>query len=350
MSLEKLEARDRAMSGAGCGPQRDDTAIPQNGESPIRGIIPQDRETRKRTPITTGVLDYFPAALAAVAEVSLRGNEQHNPGEPLHWARNKSLDHADCIARHLIERGGIGPDGVRHSAALAWRALALLQEEMEREGAEIPQTPRQPDRPEAAFRADYAEKAAAARRERDAEEIALDEHRRNMEPLRGGKWSEEDIARMSKNRAGIVNSVLGVDEASGEDSGAAVLGRYAGGTLFINQIVSLAPRQSGKSHTVTNLLQQEIATAHFMQLHGLRRVDLNVGIRNLAKRCVTRPDWCRPAMGEYIVLVELLNGSWATARANSLEHAYLRDVGEGYPLAQAFAKAWEKYVSDEVRS
>ena len=89
-------------------------------------------DDRKTYPIASGVLDYFPDALAAVANVSYIGNEKHNPGEPLHWARGKSMDHADCILRHLSERGGF--DGAtRHSAALAWRALALLQEELEAE-------------------------------------------------------------------------------------------------------------------------------------------------------------------------------------------------------------------------
>lgn len=87
---------------------------------------------RKFYPLTTGLLDYFPDACAAVAEVSYLGNRKHNPGEPMHHARGKSMDHADCIARHLTERGGFD-GGIRHSAALAWRALALLQEELERE-------------------------------------------------------------------------------------------------------------------------------------------------------------------------------------------------------------------------
>jgi hypothetical protein len=93
--------------------------------------LPSDAKLRKNLPITRGVLDYFPDAIAAVAEVSRLGNEQHNPGEPLHWARGKSTDHADCIARHLIERGTVDSDGARHSAKLAWRALALLQTELE---------------------------------------------------------------------------------------------------------------------------------------------------------------------------------------------------------------------------
>lgn len=96
--------------------------------------LPTDPKTRKGLPITTGVLDYFPDAIAAVAACSKAGNDQHNPGQPLHWSREKSADHADCIARHLIERGTVDTDGVRHSAKMAWRALALLQLELEAAG------------------------------------------------------------------------------------------------------------------------------------------------------------------------------------------------------------------------
>lgn len=96
-------------------------------------MLPPDPSARKDLPICRGVLDYFPDAIAAVAEVSRIGNEQHNPGQPLHWAREKSTDHADCIVRHLIERGTRDTDGARHAAKLAWRALALLQTEIEQE-------------------------------------------------------------------------------------------------------------------------------------------------------------------------------------------------------------------------
>ncbi len=97
--------------------------------------LPLDSRSRKDIPITTGVIDYFPDALAEVARVSVAGNNQHNPGQPLHWSKDKSTDHADCIARHLIERGTIDVDNQRHSAKLAWRALALLQTELENEQA-----------------------------------------------------------------------------------------------------------------------------------------------------------------------------------------------------------------------
>jgi hypothetical protein len=33
--------------------------------------------------------------------------------------------------RHLVDSGGVDQDGNLHSAGLAWRALALLQEELE---------------------------------------------------------------------------------------------------------------------------------------------------------------------------------------------------------------------------
>lgn len=90
---------------------------------------------RKSFPLASGVLDYFPSALFAVARVSAVANAQHNPGEPMHWARSKSFDHADALMRHLVDRGGIDSDGLRHSAKVAWRALALLQEELEASGA-----------------------------------------------------------------------------------------------------------------------------------------------------------------------------------------------------------------------
>ena len=90
-----------------------------------------DPARRKAYPITRGVLDYFPDAVAEVAHVSLVGNEQHNPGQPLHWAKEKSTDEADALVRHLLERGKFDSDGLRHTAKVAWRALALLQRELE---------------------------------------------------------------------------------------------------------------------------------------------------------------------------------------------------------------------------
>lgn len=62
--------------------------------------LPVDSQARKDTPMVRGLLDYFPAALAEVARLSMEGNRKHNPGAELHWSRDKSTDHADCIMRH----------------------------------------------------------------------------------------------------------------------------------------------------------------------------------------------------------------------------------------------------------
>lgn len=95
--------------------------------------FPKDWATRKNIPVATGVLDYFPLALLEVAKCSKAGNAQHNVGEQLYWDKTKSTDHADSLVRHLMERNTIDSDGIRHSAKVAWRALALLQMEMENE-------------------------------------------------------------------------------------------------------------------------------------------------------------------------------------------------------------------------
>lgn len=82
-------------------------------------------------PIATGVLDYFPLAIMALAECSYKGNEQHNPGSKMFWDRSKSGDESDALMRHFLERGTIDHDGVRHSVKVAWRALAMCQKELE---------------------------------------------------------------------------------------------------------------------------------------------------------------------------------------------------------------------------
>ncbi len=101
-----------------------------------------DSTQRKDIPIRSGALDYFPAAIAGVAAHSVTGNKKHNPGEELHHARGKSMDHADCVERHLtdigdikaaIRRGDVQVEDVRamllaEANALSWRSLALSQE------------------------------------------------------------------------------------------------------------------------------------------------------------------------------------------------------------------------------
>ena len=112
--------------------------IGHNGGPPLVDLdptltLPDADELRGDFPMADGLLDYFPAALAEVSKVSKIGNDQHNPGQPMHWARDKSTDHANKIMRHLLDRGKFDGRGVRHTARLAWRALAMLQTELEQE-------------------------------------------------------------------------------------------------------------------------------------------------------------------------------------------------------------------------
>ena len=86
---------------------------------------------RKEIPVYSGVLKYFPDAIKEVARCSYRGNQQHNPNTKLHWDRSKSGDELDALSRHLLDAGTFDSDGSRHSAKVAWRALANLQKEIE---------------------------------------------------------------------------------------------------------------------------------------------------------------------------------------------------------------------------
>ena len=98
-------------------------------------VLTSNSDARKDVPMARGLLDYFPAALVEVARLSAAANAKHNPGEPLHWSRDKSNDHADCLMRHMVDRGSLDDDGFSHTVKVAWRALALLQEELETNGA-----------------------------------------------------------------------------------------------------------------------------------------------------------------------------------------------------------------------
>ncbi len=93
-------------------------------------------QQRKEIVVYTGFMKYFPKAIRAVAHLSFIANEQHNPGEPVHWDKSKSTDHLDCQFRHTLDHAEgitIDDDNIRHLTKNAWRAMAELQMELERE-------------------------------------------------------------------------------------------------------------------------------------------------------------------------------------------------------------------------
>ncbi len=110
--------------------------------------LPIDSAERKNYPLLSGCLKYFPAALAGVANISKKGNDKHNKGLPLHHDRNKSMDHGDCVIRHLIdtedllakiERGEpvTNEEILTEVNQLAWRVLAYSQNIHERLGSPL---------------------------------------------------------------------------------------------------------------------------------------------------------------------------------------------------------------------
>jgi hypothetical protein len=120
-------------------PTADEIFVSSGNRKPDRNDYADCSGSRKATPLYSGCMAYFPDALAAVARLSKVGNDKHNPGQPLHWSKDKSADHADCLARHLVDHGAIDPEtGLSHTVAVAWRALALLQTEIERAGQADP--------------------------------------------------------------------------------------------------------------------------------------------------------------------------------------------------------------------
>ena len=98
--------------------------------------LPTNPKARKAIPVFSGFIAYFPLAIVAVAELSRIGNDQHNPGKPLHWDRSKSGDELDAQMRHLVDvaiegENATDTDNVLHLTKNAWRALAKLQKVLE---------------------------------------------------------------------------------------------------------------------------------------------------------------------------------------------------------------------------
>lgn len=49
----------------------------------------------------------------------------------MHWDKTKSIGKGDELVRHLMDKQVFDTDGLRHRAKAAWRAMELLQREIE---------------------------------------------------------------------------------------------------------------------------------------------------------------------------------------------------------------------------
>lgn len=98
--------------------------------------LPTDNAQRKRIAMWTYLTEYFPDAFLAEVMVAVIGNEQHNLGQPLHWAREKSPDQMNTAFRHMWDHArGVtkDTDGQYHLAKARWRLGAELQKTIEAE-------------------------------------------------------------------------------------------------------------------------------------------------------------------------------------------------------------------------
>jgi hypothetical protein len=102
--------------------------------------LPIDDKARKDLPLWSFMFEYFPDAWLEVVRVSVEGNKQHNPGQPLHWAREKSTDQLNTAMRHQFDYGtGVkidSKDGCYHLAKAIWRLMAQLQLDLDLEAKE----------------------------------------------------------------------------------------------------------------------------------------------------------------------------------------------------------------------
>ena len=99
----------------------------RNAES----VFTENADARKTFPMYSGLIKYFPDALALVCHISWKGNEQHHPGTPLHWDKSKSADEPDALLRHMTDYAKDGD--IEELGKVAWRALAWLQRTLEAE-------------------------------------------------------------------------------------------------------------------------------------------------------------------------------------------------------------------------
>ena len=84
-------------------------------------LLPEESSERKTYPMYSGLVAYFPHALAEVSHLSYKGNMQHHPDLPLHWDKSKSTDELDALMRHMVDGDWVH---------VAWRALANLERKL----------------------------------------------------------------------------------------------------------------------------------------------------------------------------------------------------------------------------
>lgn len=102
----------------------------------MASTLPTEDAARKELQLWTFLTEYFPDSFVEVVKVAVAGNRQHNPGQPLHWAKGKSTDQMNTAFRHQWDhKMGTAKDvdGCYHLAKAIWRLSAELQLTIEKE-------------------------------------------------------------------------------------------------------------------------------------------------------------------------------------------------------------------------
>ncbi len=139
--FKRLTLRDLAeMVGKAKPLERDPNGVAPN--------TPGAKLDAGKPPVFRGLLDYFPRACKAVADVSAFGASKYT------WKGWESVPegesrYSDALVRHILDRGIEGPftkdSKLLHRAHAAWNALAVLELELRRlEGTDtcLPLLPR----------------------------------------------------------------------------------------------------------------------------------------------------------------------------------------------------------------
>lgn len=93
-----------------------------------------------KAPMWRGLIEYFPNALRAVAEVSAAGHAKGYPWGGWRSVPDAHARYTDAMLRHLSyeaagepDDNGPGGTGLRHDAMVAWNALARLEKRITEE-------------------------------------------------------------------------------------------------------------------------------------------------------------------------------------------------------------------------
>lgn len=129
VTKHEREAQQKRLDASWSRQQTQQNSTPQSAP----GLLPLDSKERKEVPLWTFIRTYFPKTFIAMARLSFKANEKHNPGQPMHWAREKSSDHKDCAMRHWFDEERIDPEtGEPEAVAAAWRACANAEQVLDR--------------------------------------------------------------------------------------------------------------------------------------------------------------------------------------------------------------------------